>query len=88
MHKWVYDIFMEKVTLEDNEKTFTSPDCTYRTWDGHFAIRYVYQVKLDDGTIEEYDMECEFLAGGPLEKEKGLYFISDEVLGEKRVIKP
>lgn len=87
VHKWIYDIFQDAIILEENEKVFTNKNLTYQTWNNHCAIRYLYQVTLEDGTVEEQDSEFEFLVTYNSEGQKIMRMVADRALSEKKVMK-
>lgn len=55
---YIYREFLDLIKPDDNEKIFTSPELTYQPHYLYYAIRFVLQTKLSDGSIKEQDMEC------------------------------
>lgn len=62
VHTWIYDLFINNLTLSVNEKIYTSDKLTYLTRSSDNAIRYVSQITMEDGTVVEQDMEFIFFS--------------------------
>lgn len=61
---WIRETFLTYfLKLEVNEKFFTDNKLTYLAYDNHFAIRGILQVKQQDGSYTEQDVEYQFRYG-------------------------
>lgn len=88
--KWIIDTFFSKIIkVKDNEKYFTDVTLTYITREYNFALRYVYQVKQADGSIDERDMEYQFKFGKWNDDHSDVEIISvrSRVLGGQKIIR-
>lgn len=84
--KWIYDNFFDKViALESNEKFFASERLTYITWKHSYVIRGILQVIQADGTVEEQDMEYEFMYGGWGTPQ--IYYEGQRILSDNKIMK-
>ncbi len=84
--KWIYDNFFDKViTFDSNEKFFTSERLTYVTWSHKYVIRGILQVIQTDGTVEEQDMEFEFMYGGW--ETPQIYYEGERILSDNKIMK-
>jgi hypothetical protein len=85
--KWISDTFVKYIVkFDSNEKFFTSEKLTYRSSDGHFVLRGVYQVKQKDGSYTEQDMEFEYKLGKDWGTKHIINYIGKRYLNQQRII--
>lgn len=75
------------VKFDSNEKFFTSKKLTYYSWNNHFVVRGVYQVKNKDGSISEQDMEFEYKLSPHWETKRELFFVDKRYLSDKKLVR-
>lgn len=85
--KWIADTLVKYIVkFDNNEKFFTNEKLTYRAQNGDFLVRGVYQVKLEDGTVTEQDLEFEYKLGKDWGTKHILNYVGKRFLNQQRVI--